>query len=254
MIILITMFMILPWSVNADESGTAIPVNPDGLVDVEPSFTEYSRTNGQFELVPFRERRGKWGNQFSIGYSQYTPYNYASTFAAFDFEETYGFSSEMPLIELQYTLKRNFMWGSIGVEIGGGYYENSSDFELTNIDSTLQIIPVRVGAVLILDGLTRFPYIAPYASVGAYTIIFEEVSEGDNTFGGNTQVAPYFTFGAQINLDWLDPISSRQGYEENGIQATFVYIEGRKFIASTAARDPDFENDIEPNIGLRMEF
>jgi hypothetical protein len=80
------------------------------------------------------------------------------------------------------------------------------------------------------------------------------VSEGDNTFGGNTQVAPYFTFGAQINLDWLDPISSRQGYEENGIQATFVYIEGRKFIASTAARDPDFENDIEPNIGLRMEF
>lgn len=239
------------WSYSAFSEEESIS-NPSGMVEVEPIFIEYSRTEGEFQLLPFRERRSNWGNQFSIGYSRYTPYNYTSEMSAFGFDEAYGYSSEMPLIEIQYTLKRNFIWGSLGAELGVGYYQNSSDIEA--IDSELTLIPVRLGATLILDGLTRFPYIAPYGTVGAYTMVFNETQDGENTFEGNTQVAPYFSFGAQLNLDWLDPISSRQGYEENGIQATFLYIEGRKFIASSADRDKDFENDIEPNAGIRMEF
>ena len=172
--------------------------------------------------------------------------------SAFGFDEAYGYSSELPLIEFQYTIKRNFLWGSIGAELGVGMYQNTSD--LDEIDSELQLIPIRLGAVLILDTLTRIPYIAPYIAGGAYTMVFEETQDGENTYGGNTQMAPYFSFGTQINLDWIDPLSSRQGYEDSGIQATFLYVEGRKFMASAAERDNDFENDIEPNMGLRIEF
>lgn len=242
----------MPWTSYADESGSEIAVNPDGLVEVEPTYLEVSRTEGNYDLIPFRERRGRWGNQISIGYSRYTPINYASEFSAFSYDEVYGDAPDLPLIELQYTLKRNFLWGSIGIEAGAGIYEASSIDP--NIDRQLRLIPVRLGATLILDGLFRYPYIAPYGSVGAYTMVFDETQDGDNNYSGNTQAAPYFSFGAEINLDWLDPISSRQGYEENGIQATFLYVEGRKFMASSAARDRDFENEIEPNVGLRIEF
>lgn len=242
----------MPWTTYADESGSKLPINPDGLVEVEPTYLEVSRTNGGYDLIPFRERRGRWGSQISIGYSRYTPYNYASEFSPFSYDETYGNVPNLPLIEIQYTLKRNFSWGSIGVELGAGMYENSS--AIPELDSQLRLIPIRLGATLILDGLFRYPYIAPYGSVGAYTMVFDETLNGDNTYSGNTQAAPYFSFGAELNLDWLDPISSRQDYEENGIQATFLYVEGRKFMASSAARDRDFENEIEPNVGLRIEF
>lgn len=242
----------MPHQSYGDESSSNIPVNPDGLVEVEPNFVELTRTEGRYNLVPFRERRGEWGSQVSFGYSQYTPYNYESEFSAFDYDSAYGYSSELPLIEVQYTLKKNFHWGSIGAEIGVGMYENSSDLEA--IDSQLRLIPIRLGGVLILDGFTSVPYIAPYIAGGAYTIVFEETLEGHNTYGGNTQVAPYFTIGAQFNIDWLDPIASRQAFEESGIQATFVFLEARKFLASAAARDRDFENEIEPNFGLRIEF
>lgn len=251
-LILIGVLISLPHRGYGDESSSTFKANPDGLVEVEPSYVEFSRTNGSYELLPFRERRGNWGSQISFSYSQYTPYNYESEFSAFDYESAYGYSSELPLIEVQYTLKKNFPWGSLGGELGIGIYENSSD--LAAVDSQLRLIPIRLGGVLILDGFTRIPYIAPYVAGGAYTMVFEEVLDGHNTFGGNTQVAPYFTIGAQFNLDWLDPIASRQGYEENGIQATFVFVEARKFLASVAEKDRDFENDIEPNVGLRIEF
>lgn len=246
------LIMIVPRVVLCEESGSTIPVNPDGLVEVEPSYSELSRVDGKYSLVPFRDRRGDWGNQFSIGYSSYTPTQYASEFSAFDYDTAYGNSSDFPLVEVQYTFKRNFNWGSLGGEFGVGLYSNDSD--VVGIEGKLQLIPVRLGAVLILDGLFRVPYIAPYLSGGAYTMVFEESQSGDNTFSGNTQVAPYFAFGSQFNLDWLDSKTARQGYEDYGIQATFLYVEGRKFFASDAPRDRNFENDIEPNAGLRVEF
>lgn len=227
-------------------------LSPDGMVEVEPSFYELNRTEGGYKLLPYAERRGKWGNQVSVGYSMYTPQYYESEFSAFSYDEAYGLSSDMPLIEIQYTLKRNFDFGSIGAELGVGFYSNTSDVE--GLDSELQLIPVRLGATLILDRILKTPYVAPYVAAGAYTMIFTESLEGQNTFEGNTQVAPYFTAGILLNLDWLDPDSARQAYEESGIQGTFLYVEGRKFMASSAARDRDFENEIEPNIGLRVEF
>gem|GEM_PF-1135850 len=252
-IILISLFMSVPRAFGADESGSAVKINPDGLVDVDPSYVETTRTSSGYELVPFKQRRGKWGQQVSIGYSSYIPSYYASEFVAYDYKTAYGDQADLPLIEAQYTFKRNFSFGSVGLEAGAGIFQNSS--ALANSDRTLQLIPVRLGVTVILDGIFSKPYIAPYGSVGAYTMIFKETQVGqDNEYGGNTQAAPYYTLGLQLNLDWLDPVASRQGFEESGIQATFVYVEARQFLESSAARDRDFSNDIEPNAGIRVEF
>ncbi|NCN26128.1 hypothetical protein GW915_01010 [bacterium] len=237
---------------NSDKE-SQIPVNPDGLVEVEPSYFEYTKSESRYELVPYTERRGKWSSQFSVGYSTYTPVDYASEYSALSFEDAYGFESDLPLIEVQYIFKRNFSFGSLGAELGVGMYENKSDIE--SLSSTLKLYPIRLGAVLSLDGIFKNPYIVPYVAGGAYTIVFEENKDGGtDAYGGNTQVAPYATAGVSFSIDWLDPEASRTGFEENGVQGTFIYVEGRIFFASAAARDRDFENGFDPNAGLRIEF
>lgn len=255
-IILIGVFIIalttLPRASHADESGKGPIVSPDGMVEVEPSFIVETRMEGHYELVPYGERRGKWGSQFGLGYAQFTPTNYPSEFLADTFEFIYG-DAEMGMLELLYTFKRNLNIGSIGLELGVGIYQNSSDTDL--IDGELELIPIRLGLTVILDQLFTIPYVAPYASAGAYTIMYKETIEGgDNEFGGNTQVAPYVSLGAQFSLDWMDPQASREGYEQSGIQGTFVYLEARKYFAAGGSSDPDFETEFEPSAGLRVEF
>lgn len=247
---LLTVSMLtLPQSLWADESS-------DGLVEVEPTFVQLSRTEGKYELVPYGERRGKWGSQFSIGYSTFNPTNYPSEFTIDPFDLVYGVA-EVPLLEVQYNLKRNFSFGAITAEVGMGFYQNSSDTPDV-LDVDLQVIPIRLGASLILDQLFKVPYIAPYVSGGIYTMIYKEVLTNlvgdENEKGGNTQVSPYMAFGVQIGLDWLDPVASRISYEDSGIEATFVYVEARKFFEPNGQRDPDFETAFEPNAGIRVEF
>lgn len=240
-------------SLAQEDASKEESLSSDGMVEVEPSYVEFQRTESRFQLVPYRERRGKWGNQVSVGYSMYTPSSYASEYSALAFEDAYGNQSELPLIEVQYVFKRNFPVMSIGFEVGAGIYENESDVE--TLVTKLRLIPIHFGAVLTLDGIFKSPYVVPYASAGGYVMVFEESKDGAaDVYGGSTQVAPYATGGMLINMDWMDPQASRTGFEDNGIQATFFYVEARKYFASAAARDRDFENEIEPKAGLRIEF
>jgi hypothetical protein len=224
-----------------------------GLVEVEPSNVITSEIEGEYKLVPYLDRRGKWGQTFSIGYSSYEPKYYEPDFITMDSSELYS-TPDTPMIELRYSVKRNAGFGSIGGEFMLGIYSNSSDVDpVAYVDSTLQIIPVSAGLVISFDSFTPEPRFVPYIGGGLYTMIYKEETD-TRSLNGNTQVAPYVTGGVNFQLDWIDKQAARKAYEDSGIQASYLYVELSKYLESSAAQDKDFSNDYNWGVGIRVEL
>jgi hypothetical protein len=149
-------------------------------------------------------------------------------------------------------IKRNGSFGSFGLEIGAGIYQNKSD-NPTYGDSALRLIPIRLGAALFLDTLGPEPIVVPYIAGGAYTISFRE-ELGGNSHNGNTQVAGYVHAGLAFQLDWIDRKAARVSFQDSGIQSTFIYLEGQNYMKSGNVQDGDFSSDINYAAGFRVEF
>src|SRR5262245_18617575 len=74
-----------------------------GLVYVEPSAVSTMETEGEYKLVPYRERRPKWGSVYNVGYSSYEPIYYEPDFVPVDFSDVYE-SPELPMIDVTVTV------------------------------------------------------------------------------------------------------------------------------------------------------
>ncbi len=227
-------------------------LNKKGLVVVEPVNVIISRDGEDYALVPYRERRPRWGVTTSIGYSTYEPINYEPDFVAANFSDVYK-TATVPMLDLLFSVKRNMGFGSIGVEFGAGYFEISSSSKETYGDSTLNLIPARLGLVVALDTLTPNPIFVPYFAGGAYTMVFDE-SLGGNSHNGNTQVSGYFHGGVAFSLHWIDRHGAIIAYRESGVEATYAYLEVQKYMQAGNEADGDFSNEISYSGGLRLEF
>lgn len=233
---------------------------PRGIVIVEPTEVKKIKTKGQDpEGRSYLERRDRWGSAFSVGYSTYEPIKYTpselgSATTANGDQPTFGdvyTKAELPNLEFQINIKRNLSYASVGAELAAGYYKNDADRD--EVSSTLTLMPVRLGATFTLDNLYAKPYVVPYASLGGYVIQYKEQGTDDTT-SGTTKVAPYFNLGAQFSLDWIDPRSAMNAFNDAGLQSTFVFLEMRKLMASSSASDPDLSNNVSFGGGLRLEF
>ncbi len=222
-----------------------------GLVVVEPINVIVVREDADISLTPYRDRRPRWGVTASVGYSSYEPLNYEPDFVTANFADVYG-NPSIPMLDILFSVKRNMSFGSLGVEFGAGYYAVSSrDASLG--ESTLNLIPARLGAVVALDTLSASPIFVPYFAAGAYTMVFDE-SLGGNSHNGNTQVSAYIHGGVAISLHWIDRVGSIVAYRESGVEATYAYLEAQKYIAAGADADGDFSNEISYAGGIRLEF
>lgn len=221
------------------------------MVIVEKSRLITTTSDGGLRTRDYTERRTNWGLTVAADYSTYNPKNYEPHFLAASFGDVYG-SPQTPLIGLVVGVKRNFPFGSVGLEIGGGNYANSSD-PASGVNSTLNLYPVRLGGTFALETLMSEPYVVPYFATGAYMAFYKEATS-TVSFNGNTQPALYALAGLAIQLDWIDKRSARLAFEEMGLENTFLLLEARKFFASWAGKDPDFSNDVSLEAGLRLEF
>ncbi len=221
-----------------------------GMVIVEPTFVLSSKVDEQFDIKPYLDRRPRWGFIWSLGYSSYTPENVEPDTSIYSYDDVYG-SPSTPLLEGQMGIKRNMSMGSLALEFGAGFFEAKGDPSLS--DSKLNLIPIRLGATFILDTFSREPFIAPYASVGGYVIYYKETLAA-TSLNGTTQMAPYYSLGLNLQLDWIDRYASRVAFERSGVQNSFIYVELRQFLASASASDPDYGSSINYGGGLRVEF
>lgn len=224
---------------------------PSKMVIVEPNNVVTTSVEGEYKIQSYQERRPKWGKTIAVSASSYAPEDYKPDFVEMTYDQIYS-KSEAPLIELQFAFKRNESTFSYGLELSAGIYQNKSDKSST-VTSSLQLIPIRLGAVVLLDAWSAQPYVSPYVSGGIYSIFYKEDNNGVNV-SGNTQIAPYVSGGLQISLDWIDRKASRISYEDSGIEASYFFIEARSLIASNGGSDPDFSSAFNFAGGLKVEF
>jgi hypothetical protein len=188
----------------------------------------------------------------SISYVNYSPSNFASDFAdptQIGFDELYGAGG---IFEVSYGPKYNFSLGSLTIEGAYGLYSNTTD-DTSFGDFELTIQQIRLGVRFALDNMNLEPFIVPYVGAGGYVSIFREVNGGDS-FNGQTEPAMYFLFGGQLQLNWLDKSGAVEAYADGGIENTFLFIEGRQYMASANAQDPDFGSNLNWSAGLSVEF
>lgn len=235
----------------AEDENQGSDAQKRGMVIVEPVNVIIAEDEKDAYLSPYLERRSSWGTTVSVGYSSYEPLNYEPDFVAAAFEAVYK-NPNVPLIDLQFVVKKNMSIGSLGVELAVGHYEVAS-YDKTFGDSKLTLNPVRVGAVFNLDALAPTPYFVPYVAGGMYTMLFNE-SLGGASHNGNTQASAYFHGGVAFSLHWIDRHGSIIAYRESGVEATYAYLELQKYMKAGAAADGDFSNEISYSGGVRLEF
>lgn len=234
----------------AEDESEEEAANKRGMVIVDPANFYTNKAEGEYTMLPYADRRGRWGTTISLSYSSFHPINLEPNFGP-TFDEVYS-DAELPLIELSMLVKRNLRVGSLGGELSIGAYMNDADYD-TFGESTLTLYPIRLGAVYAMDTFSKDGWFVPYVSGGAYIVMFKEELEAvsDN---GNTQVAPYFRGGVAMTLDWIDPIGARRAYIDSGIQRSYAFVEVQKQEASSAESDPDFSNELDFGAGIRVEF
>ncbi len=221
------------------------------VVFVESTYVTTTEVNGEYGLVPYRERRPRWGFTAGLEYSSYEPVNYAPNFGPGNYADIYS-SPSLPMLELQLAFKRNISSGSFGAELAFGMFNNEhSDPQF--VHSTLDLKAFRLGVNYNMDMLGSEPTIVPYVSAGVYSILFRE-SLLSQAFNGRTQPAPYAIAGVAFSMDWIDRKSARKAFMESGVESSYLLIEGRKFFKSSNENDPDFSNDINWAAGVRVEF
>lgn len=221
-----------------------------GLVELEQKPVSINSETRKIELFKYRERRKKTGVSYAFGLSQFQPINYEPDFLTLSFQDLYGVGTSN-MAEFQMFFRRNYSFATAGIELGFGFYQRKSQDPDPGYTITLQ--PMRVGGRLAFDTVWPEPYFVPYVAAGGYFVFFGE-EDATRAFKGVTQMAPYATLGMAFQLDWMDPIGGFNSHIEHGIQNTFLYVEGRTFIASSVARDPDFSTDIHLNMGLDLEY
>ncbi len=222
------------------------------MVTVEPShIITVKQDDGDYSLESYRDRRGNWGKTISLGYSTYEPSNYSPNFLEAGYDEIYE-TPELPLFEMQFAIKRNSRSITWGAEMSVGIYQNESD-QKSLIQSSLQIIPIKLGGTLMLDALGPEPMFVPYVSGGGYMVLYKE-DNNDTSINGNTQIAPYLTAGMAFSLNWIDKTAARISYEDSGIEQCYAFVEARSLFEAGDELDPDFSSQVNFAGGFKVEF
>ncbi len=220
---------------------------------VDEDFVNFRIADNPLDRIPpYRERRESTGTLFSVGVSQFVPYNYQPQYRTEDYEAVYE-SSDL-LYELSLLYKYNFFLGSLSMGVAVGYMTAlSADVDVYG-DTEVSFMPIRLETVFALDNLFPNPVFVPYGTGGIYTMYHKEV-QASTSFSGTTEAALFFGAGVLVQLDWLLPEEALHAYRENGQENTFMYLEGKKYLASAQVpNDQDFETDFLFAGGMKLEF
>lgn len=230
-------------------------VNPTGKVSYE---------YGTDPLLSYKERRKSWSKLFKLDVEQLLPDQYRSQLDSESYDNIYG-TKTIPIVSIQFGVKKNFNFASIGVEGFAGYGELFEryyweDKSKVTHDSLRGIKLIRYGlsGSLFLDGIFPEPYVAPYISgqIFQYQLTeSEKLSDEEiNEKKSSTGYATGFSIGALIQLNWINKIEAMQSYRQYGIENTYLdlYLTTRN--TSSGTNDPSLQSSASYGAGLRIEY
>lgn len=201
--------------------------------------------------APYKYRRETHGFTIDMGYENLQFINYYSIVdGTTQFYDMFG-DIEIPLYYLQGGYKYNFGIGALTANLGIGqanYFSRDS-----GISRELIVTKYSVSASYIMDVLFDEPYIAPYASFGINQFTLEEQA-GDVKASTGIEAAYFYSFGALIQLNWIDQKAALGGLRDNGLQNTYVDVHVSVYEPGLDPDDPNTETEYSLGAGIKMEF
>jgi hypothetical protein len=193
------------------------------LVKVEPLKRIKPNSKGQL-LANYNERRKKYGGLISFGTELYYP-----EFLRINVIENtnnYVFLSD----ELSSTNSLMYL-GSLGTKFHWPQFSIGLDFNIgiynvTAGTSNVSIFSYQTDIRIILEPIFKEPYIVPYGTIGGY---YKKGSITVSNFAVE-QVGLLWSFGAQLQLNWLEKTAAAESYISNGIENTFIYFEYKTYL------------------------
>jgi hypothetical protein len=211
--------------------------------------------------IPYRERRETSAFMFGLNYENFYPSKYTSIIDANNtYQDLFG-ESEIPMISFDLSYKYNFSLGALVLGGGIGIGRLFQNEQTTR--NTLEFSKYNVFVGYIMDSLFKEPYVAPYFNVGTTKFSIKETADVLNADGttqsgssqsGNTQTGFFYKAGFLMQLNWIEPDTSRSSIVESGIQNTYLDLFITKYTTSIAKDDPDVETNVNYGAGLRVEF
>jgi hypothetical protein len=226
-----------------------------GLVEVEEEPSIIAVTSEGAPLrVPYRERR----SDFSINFGVANRSLELSAFRSKIDEQTYKDvlnSNPVNQTELTMGMKYNFVLGSLGADLGYGIGSVGYTSDDALVDRNLDLKYTSASTTLALDSLFDEPYVVPYLRAGLYTVDFTETDGLTSTSqSGTTAPALFYSIGALIQLNWVEPVVAYESYREFGLENAFLDFSITQYSASDTSSDPKLGTDPAFGFGLRLEF
>ncbi|MBX2988132.1 MAG: hypothetical protein KF802_09565 [Bdellovibrionaceae bacterium] len=200
----------------------------------------------------YKERRGTHGFLLSISGEDYLPKDYVSRIDAENFETMFG-DSTMPVYSGEIGYKFNFVLGSLSALVGYGYGRVS--FAGSGEERVLEFHRTTGRLMYIMDNFLAEPYAAPYFSFGIYDLgIEEKIPTLDASFSGQTKIGTLMTAGLLLQLNWIEPDTSREAYIGAGLENMYLDLFVTQLNATTSDEDPNTQSGFNVGAGLRLEF
>ncbi|HND86085.1 MAG TPA: hypothetical protein PLU50_09770, partial [Pseudobdellovibrionaceae bacterium] len=210
----------------------------------------------------YKERRQALGFIFGVNYEQVIPSKYFSPIQnTKSYSELFG---DVPMngFRIHGGLKLNALIGSIigGVEYGrsdiDGY--STTTGSTTKIFEALTINKKGFFGRIQLDAMTSEPIIVPFVKAAYMTADMTARSSSDTTvlsLDSTTEISA----GIMLQLNWIEPESSRIAYISNGLENSFLEIFYLNINHATPAVDEgknkqDISSANSYGVGLVMEF
>ncbi|MBL7544623.1 MAG: hypothetical protein JNL11_12470 [Bdellovibrionaceae bacterium] len=217
-------------------------------VEIEP-FKEYKS---------YRDRRSRHGFLFSVNAEHLYFQDYASIIDNVLYEEMFG-QEDLTIVQASVGYKLNFFLGALTV--GAGYGQGTLiddrfvNAQGANQERTLTIAKTTGQVQWMLDSLMREPYFVPYAGFSMWQMDLTEAQVvGGQSTTYTTGYGTALTVGFLVQLNWIEPETSKLGYMSQGLENTYLDVFWTQYQNTDEELDPSFANDFNFGVGLRLEF
>ena len=148
-------------------------------------------------------------------------------------------------VQLELSIVKNFKTMSLGAEAGFITIEWEND-----TGASIDILNYYMGIVAHLDGLFRWPYVVPFASVGGMSM---DASTSAGSLNTNV-IIPYYRAGFLFTLNWINRMWAIRAYDDYGMMNSYLYVGARKWMETDP--DPNVNLEIDPSLefGIQLEF
>ena len=223
----------------------------------EAPSTESLECNGLVEIryqpkltLPYSERKQSWSPMFGFSYDSLKLTAYKSKVNGKSYEELYG-SGKMTTSQLyggvQFNLSVLTLNTALGLSVGRIQGSNSGESALIAVDAKHFILGIQ------LDPFSKEPYVLPYAN---FEFVFANVLD---TVAGESQrpsISPFMamTFGALIQLNWLDPVATYESLIEHSVNNTFLDLHIKQYSAPSNAENGSLASAMALGLGFKIEL